>query len=171
MTESKEKLDHLRAKRGGHRGVCTKLAKETEELLHLPGDIDVDRSLLSGRVPTYVESEDPTVSNLILTGEPFETSSYSNTRKNDDKIAASLKRFWETESIGITDYQQESSGNSNFIHDIRFTGERYEVRLPWKEECLEIEDDYRLCHNQLLALRQRLMKRPELLREYDEGIQ
>ena len=44
MTEAKEKLDRLRAKGGGHRGVCTKLAKETDELLHLPGDIDVDRS-------------------------------------------------------------------------------------------------------------------------------
>ena len=127
--------------------------------------------LLSGQVPTSVESEDPTVSNLILTGEPFETSRYSNAQRNDDKIVDSLKRFWETESIGITDYQQESSGNSNFIRDIRFTGERYEVRLPWKEECLEIEDDYKLCHNQLLALRHRLMKHPELLREYDEGIQ
>ena len=44
MSESKEKLDRLRAKRGGHRGVCTKLTKEADELLHLPGDVDVDRS-------------------------------------------------------------------------------------------------------------------------------
>jgi hypothetical protein len=36
MTESKENLDRLRAKRGGHRGVCIKLAKEADELLHLP---------------------------------------------------------------------------------------------------------------------------------------
>ena len=43
MTESKEKLNRLRTKRGGYRGVCTKLAKEADELLHLPGDVDVDR--------------------------------------------------------------------------------------------------------------------------------
>ena len=38
MTESKEKLDRLRAKRGGHRGVCTKLTKEADELLHFLSD-------------------------------------------------------------------------------------------------------------------------------------
>jgi hypothetical protein len=57
MTESKEKLDRLR-KRGGHRGVCTKLAKEADELLHLPGDVDVDRceiirSLLEEKLKNY----------------------------------------------------------------------------------------------------------------------
>ena len=31
MAETKEKLDRLRAKRGGYRGVCTKL---TDEIVH-----------------------------------------------------------------------------------------------------------------------------------------
>ena len=44
MAETKEKLDRLRAKRGGHRGVCTKLiiTKETDEIVHATV-IDYDR--------------------------------------------------------------------------------------------------------------------------------
>ena len=63
MTESKENLDRLRAKRGGHRGVCTKLAKEADELLHLPGDVDVGRceiirSLLEGKLKILSEIDE-----------------------------------------------------------------------------------------------------------------
>ena len=43
MAETKEKLDRLRAKQGGHRGVCTKLiTKETDEIVHATV-IDYDR--------------------------------------------------------------------------------------------------------------------------------
>ena len=63
MTESKENLDRLRAKRGGHRGVCTKLAKKADELLHLPGDVDVDRceiirSLLEEKLKILTEIDE-----------------------------------------------------------------------------------------------------------------
>ena len=80
--------------------------------------------LLSGRVPKSAEHEDPTVLNLILTGESLDTSRYFTAPTNEDKIVNSLKRFWETESIGIDKYQAEPNDDVNFIRDIRFTGER-----------------------------------------------
>lgn len=63
MTEPKEILDRLRAKRGGHRGVCTKLAKEADELLHLPDDVDIDRieiirSLLEAKLKIVSEIDE-----------------------------------------------------------------------------------------------------------------
>ena len=39
---SKENIERLRAKRGGYRGVATKLAKEAHELLHST-DVDIQR--------------------------------------------------------------------------------------------------------------------------------
>ena len=42
MAETNEKLDQLRAKRGGHCGVCTKLTKETDKIVHATV-IDYDR--------------------------------------------------------------------------------------------------------------------------------
>jgi hypothetical protein len=40
----KEKFDRLRAKRGGHRGVCTKLAKEAEEVIQSQDEENISRS-------------------------------------------------------------------------------------------------------------------------------
>ena len=40
MAETKEKLDRLRPRRGGNRGVCTKLAKEANELVIYMEDDD-----------------------------------------------------------------------------------------------------------------------------------
>ena len=41
--EAKEKLDRLRARRGGHRGVSTKLMKEAMELLQTPEAENIER--------------------------------------------------------------------------------------------------------------------------------
>ena len=43
MAETKEKLDRLRARRGGNRGVCTKLAKAANELVISTKDDDHTR--------------------------------------------------------------------------------------------------------------------------------
>lgn len=43
MTEPKEKLERLRARRGGHRGVCTKLEKEAIELTQTPEHDKIER--------------------------------------------------------------------------------------------------------------------------------
>ena len=42
-TEQKEKLDRLRARQGGHRGVSTNLAKEASELLQAPEGENTER--------------------------------------------------------------------------------------------------------------------------------
>ena len=41
--ETKEKLNRLRARRGGHRGVSTKLMKEAMELLQTPEAENIER--------------------------------------------------------------------------------------------------------------------------------
>jgi hypothetical protein len=47
MSDAKERLDRLQAKRGGHRGVCTKLAKEAEELAISPENGDITLTKLT----------------------------------------------------------------------------------------------------------------------------
>ena len=124
--------------------------------------------LLSGRTESNGKDEDPAVANLILTGESNDRTSVLN---HNDKIVDSLKRFWETESIGIIEKPPELNEGDKFIRDIRFTGQRYEVGLPWKEERPEIGADYELCHNRLRSLYNKLKREPELLKEYDKSIQ
>ena len=53
------------------------------------------------------------------------------------------------ESIGVSDVKEESTLEDNFLKTMRFTGERYEVALPWKDERPLMDTDYDLCYNRL----------------------
>jgi hypothetical protein len=53
------------------------------------------------------------------------------------------------------------------LKDIRFTGERYEIGLPWIEDRPEIGNDFDL----LKLLHRKLKKQPELLSEYNKCIE
>ena len=75
-----------------------------------------------------------------------------------------LKQFWETENIGIKSNEFEKP-NEDFLPDIRFTGERYEIGLRWRTESLAIDNDYDLCHNCLRLLHRKLQKQPEIMAE------
>ena len=44
-----------------------------------------------------------------------------------------LKKFWDLETLGIVD--GESVVHEKFVQQIRFSGERYNVALPWKDGC------------------------------------
>ena len=54
-----------------------------------------------------------------------------------------LKRFWELESLGIT--QNEASPYDKFVQRIKFDGQRYDVNLGWKEYHPPLPDHLNLC--------------------------
>lgn len=77
---------------------------------------------------------------LILAGERLDNSSVVT---DSDELTASLKRFWETEGVGIDSLESENSPvEQDFVRNIRFTGTRYEVGLPWKDDHVQIDDDH-----------------------------
>jgi hypothetical protein len=123
--------------------------------------------LLSGRTTQSSSNNHSTMSNLILAGDPCQNSAIPN---RNDEIVDSLKRFWDIESIGITDDKQDFHQDDKFLQNIQFAGERYEVGLPWKEKRPMLDNDYDLCYNRLRSLYSKLKKQPELLQEYDNGI-
>jgi hypothetical protein len=63
------------------------------------------------------------------------------------------------------------SKQQDFVQNIRFTGARYAVGLPWKGNDHNIEDDYELCRNRLKSLHQKLLKDPKYLDEYNRNIE
>ena len=110
------------------------------------------------------QSNSNTFSNLILTGEQFDNSS---TASDQDELTTSLKRFWEVESVSSDSIDPEiPSKQQDFVQNIRFTGARYAISLPWKGNDHNIEDDYELCRNRLKSLYQKLLKDPKYLDEY-----
>ena len=73
--------------------------------------------------------------NLIIEGEKplFQPS-------EDDVLANSLKSFWDTESAGISD--TTANEEELFEIDVRRKGNRYEVKLPWKENTKPSSNGY-----------------------------
>lgn len=49
----------------------------------------------------------------------------------DDELVCLLKGFWEIETVGITDVLPTQTSMDQFLDHITFTGDRYEVSLPW----------------------------------------
>ena len=86
---------------------------------------------------------------------------------NDDGLTGTLKKFWETDAIGIHELQDESEVKP-FMTDVNFDGKRYVVGLPWTEN--RPKSHYDLCFHRLKALQRRLKDEPQLLTEYDNII-
>ena len=86
-----------------------------------------------------------------------------------DPLIDTLKQFWETESIGIKEITKSPDG---FNGQVRFNRQRYEVLLPWRDNHPAISNDYELyCVNRLKSLQRKLLKEPELIREYNQIIE
>ena len=76
-----------------------------------------------------------------------------------------INQFWDLESIGIKD--QSSDVHESVISDLKFTGTRYSVGLPWKENHDPLPSNYDLSFKRMKGQIKRLSKDPVLLAEYD----
>ena len=73
----------------------------------------------------------------------------------NEELESQVKRFWELESLGINKYEQ--SFYEEYLNTIcRNEYNRYEVRLPFKENHPLILDNFELCKRRLLNLHQKL---------------
>ena len=121
--------------------------------------------LLSG--PVGKGSSDHVNSHLVVTGE---FNSFFETNEHDE-LVNTVKKFWETESIGIKEpLNEESNENTGILKHLTYDGKRYVVGLPWKEERELIPSEYQLSRNRLNSLHHKLRQDPELLTEYDRII-
>ena len=73
------------------------------------------------------------------------------------------------ESLGIK--SNEPAVYDQFLNDITFDGDRYQVKLPFKENHPPLPDNYQLSKTRLESLVRRLKSNPELLKQYDQVIQ
>ena len=70
-----------------------------------------------------------------------------------DSLEEEIKHFWNLETIGIK--HDEPTVYEKFIEDIRHNGERYEVKLPFKEDHPLLPDNYHLSKMRLESLLRR----------------
>ena len=84
--------------------------------------------------------------------------------KEKHPLSEKIERFWDLDTLRIL--EKERSVYEKFLDDISFHDNRYEVRLPFKEDHPMIEDNYELCKKRLSQLKKQLYNKPELKREY-----
>jgi len=100
-------------------------------------------------------------SNLIISG-----GCDSMIGEQDDELFESLKKFWETESVGIIPEDQSLHADKQ-KSDIHLNGHNYEIALHWKEDLQPSTNSYRMSESRLRSLYFKLKKDPDLSRDYD----
>lgn len=121
--------------------------------------------LLPGPTESVINQE-TTVTNLTIAGNSNSLFDYAQ-----DTLVDTLKQFWETESIGISKVSEITKSHDGFNEQVCFNGHRYEVPLHWRDNHPAISSDHELCVNRLKSLQRKLLKEPELLREYHQIIE
>ena len=79
-----------------------------------------------------------------------------------------VQKFWDLETLGIKEH--ETSVYDKFSNDITFTGERYQVKLPFKDNYPMLSDNYAVALRILTTTIKKLKNHPEILKQYDDVI-
>lgn len=84
---------------------------------------------------------DTVTSNLIISQDcPFALH-------KDNELINNLERLWEAKSTGIQGTKEDVFQSKEEFVSTKHNGERYEIELPWKNDCSPIPDNYNLCYN------------------------
>ena len=119
--------------------------------------------ILSGPAES-AESQESTV-NLVTTHTLRVDAEVTN-----KMLDATLRSFWELESLGVEAEPTEDSVSDHFASSVKMRGNRYEVSLPWREAHDPLPTNYDLSRRRLTGLLRRLKQNPEILKEYDSII-
>ena len=95
----------------------------------------------------------------------IKTNSIEEEKENERPLNLVLSRFWELESMGIT--ENEKDVLEEFVGTIEREGERYKVQLPFKDWRGLLPDNYQFAEKRLWSLMKRLEKDEKLLETYD----
>ena len=72
-------------------------------------------------------------------------------------LQGELKKFWDLESLGI----KTPSIHEEFLENLTYRGDHYQVNLLWKVTHPPLPDNYELSQQRLSSLLSRLRKEPE----------
>ena len=84
-------------------------------------------------------------------------------------LEGDVHKLWDMETLGIIETEDEV--HEAFVNSVLFTGNRYSVRLPWKEGHPELPSNYATSLRRLKTQVARLEKEPEVVMEYTSIIQ
>ena len=89
----------------------------------------------------------------------------------NNMLDVNMKSFWDLESLGVEAEPLGDNLSDLFTSSVTRKGTRYEVSLPWRQECHELlPTNYELSRRGLAGLLRRLRQIPEILKEYESII-
>ena len=76
-----------------------------------------------------------------------------------------IENFWNLDLLGIQ--ENERSACEKVLSGIEFVNDRYEVKLPFKENVSLVSDNYEMSQNRLNKLKKKLSQNRDNLIEYN----
>ena len=99
-------------------------------------------------------------------------SDTSFSKSQEDRLFNAIKRFWEIETVGTHEYEEVQAQDDQrpFLENLVYKDGHYEVSLPWLRDTRDVPNHYLLCIDHLKLLHRKLLKKPEVLKEYQQVI-
>ena len=82
-------------------------------------------------------------------------------------LERNVQRLWDLETLGV---RESSEVYEDFVDNIAFNGNRYSVKLPWKEGHDSLPSNYEWSLSRMKGQIKKLRKEPEVLEEYNAVI-
>ncbi|PFX15799.1 hypothetical protein AWC38_SpisGene19971 [Stylophora pistillata] len=109
--------------------------------------------ILSGHTSVEESREKFSTTNLIIERPKLMSLSRYDIHSENDELSITLKKFLDTDLLGVRDEPFESQLNGGeFLKNIHFDEKERgnEVFLPWKEGHFHASNEYNLCHTSLI---------------------
>jgi hypothetical protein len=84
-----------------------------------------------------------------------------------DQLDENVKQMWDLETLGIVEGHEI---HDEFVENIKFNGNRYSVKLPWRDGHENLPSNFELSLGRLKSQVRKLRKEPDILGEYDKVI-
>ena len=86
-----------------------------------------------------------------------------------------MKKFWDIDSAGICTQRTIADADEKVVlkkaeNSFRFINGRHDIGIPWKEEFHQMVNNHRMATKRLQNTEKRLLKRPDLMKVYEEVI-
>ena len=96
--------------------------------------------------------------------------------KKLEDVNTTLRKFWEIETVGTVESnkyltKEEKSALDTAEESLKFLNGRYQLSIPWKENKIELPNNYDVAVRRLQNTEKKLIKNPEIAMAYTEKIE
>ncbi|XP_028397220.1 uncharacterized protein LOC114521030 [Dendronephthya gigantea] len=163
-------LDKLKRVRRGHRAFVTKTIQGVNEVCQSYNGTLLEKERLQSWKSTLADKksvlkqQDDAIMEQLDKDEDINGDIFWKAVNLNE-----LVKFWDLETLGIQ--EKEPSVYDKFTQEVHFNGDRYEAKLPFKDEHPLLPDNYSICEKRLGSLIKRLRATPSVLQEYHKVIE